>query len=376
MMMVPPNREIVRGLSVILGFLAAVFAVLGLLSKIYPVLIYFSIAVVLSLLGKPVVDFISSRHIGRWSLPRWFGALVTVGGFYLLIGGAIAALIPLVYHQAQGLLTLSPDEIVLSLQEPISKFEAYLKPYGIPPGFVVQSLEEVYNNLFSVVSVSNLFAGTFQFLSTLGVAFFTITFSTFFLLKEQSLFFRAIISATPDEHIDRVKRVANTSRVLLRRYFVGLIGQLTIFAVVITIGLTLFGIKYAILIAVIGGLMNIIPYLGPLLGGAIGVVLALTTYPQDGTYDQILPLMLKVVGVFWLAQIIDNNLVGPTIFSKVVKAHPLEIFMVVLSAGMLAGIPGMIVAIPVYTVLRIVAREFFSEFKWVNALTSNLRNEP
>jgi predicted PurR-regulated permease PerM len=92
--------------------------------------------------------------------------------------------------------------------------------------------------------------------------------------------------------------------------------------------------------------------------------------------DQILPLILKVVGVFWLAQIIDNNVVGPTIFAKVVKAHPLEIFMVVLSAGMLAGIPGMIIAIPGYTVLRIIGREFFSEFKWVKALTDNLRHEP
>ncbi|MBI1192514.1 MAG: AI-2E family transporter [Bacteroidetes bacterium] len=375
-MMVPPNREIVRGLSVVLGFLAAVFLILGLLSKIYPVLIYFGIAVVLSVLGKPAVDFICSRHIGRWALPRWIGALMTLGGFYLLIGGAIAALIPLIYNQAQGLLSLSPDEIVTSLQEPISRFEFYLRPYGIPQGFVVQSLEDIYNNLFSAVSLSALFAGTFQVLSNLGVAFFTITFSTFFLLKEKSLFFRAIISATPDEHIDRVKRVSNSSRLLLRRYIVGLVGQLSIFAIVVSIGLTLFGIKYAILIAIIGGFMNIIPYLGPLLGGSIGVILALTTYPQDGTYDQILPLILKVVGVFWLAQIIDNNLVGPTIFAKVVKAHPLEIFMVVLSAGMLAGIPGMIVAIPVYTVLRIIGREFFSEFKWVNALTSNLRNEP
>jgi predicted PurR-regulated permease PerM len=375
-MVLPSNREIVRVLSVILGFLAAVFLVFGLMSKIYPVLIYFGIAVVLSLIGRPVVDFISSRHIGRWSLPRWLGALVTMGGFYLIVGGAIAAIIPLIYQQAQGLMALRPDEIVTSLQEPIQRFEYYLQPYGIPQGFVYASLEEVYNNLFSVVSVSDVFAGTLQVLSTLGVAFFTITFSTFFLLKERSLFSRALISATPDQHLDRVKRVVSTSRRLMRRYLIGLIGQLTVFALVVSIGLTLFGIKYAVLIAVIGGLMNIIPYLGPLLGGSIGIVLALTTFPQDGSMDQILPLILKVVGVFWLAQIIDNNVVGPTIFAKVVKAHPLEIFMVVLSAGMLAGIPGMIIAIPGYTVLRIIGREFFSEFKWVKALTDNLRHEP
>jgi len=82
--------------------------------------------------------------------------------------------------------------------------------------------------------------------------------------------------------------------------------------------------------------------------------------------------MLKVASVFLIIQLLDNILFQPIIFSNSVNAHPLEIFLVISIGGTLGGIPFMILAIPGYTVLRIVAKEFLSEFKIVQDLTKRL----
>ncbi len=371
-MTIPPNKEIIRGLTVVVLFATGLLIGLWLLSKVYILLIYFAVAVMLSLIGRPIVDFIAQRRVGKFGIPRWLGALLVIGLFYSVLGGLLAGLIPMVAQQVKTLTSLDPEQIVSSLDEPIMHFERRLVEFGMTEGAVREGVQNLYNNLLALVSISGIFAGLVNILRSVGVAFFAITFSTFFLLKEKGLFSRAIIAATPDEQLVQVKEVMRSSKKLLRRYLVGLLGQWLVFTLVVTLGLSIVGVRYALLIALVGATMNIIPYAGPLLGGAFGVIIALTTYGDYGSMTFLLPLVIKVVVVFWIAQIIDNNVVGPTIFANVVHAHPLEIFMVVLSAGLMGGLPFMIMAIPGYTVLRIIAREFFWEFKVVQALTSRL----
>jgi predicted PurR-regulated permease PerM len=91
-----------------------------------------------------------------------------------------------------------------------------------------------------------------------------------------------------------------------------------------------------------------------------------------GFYDHVLVTAIIVVLVFSAANLIDNIILQPIIYSTSVKAHPVEIFLVIIMAGSLAGIPGMILAIPGYTVLRIVAREFLGKFRLVRKLTQNM----
>jgi predicted PurR-regulated permease PerM len=140
----------------------------------------------------------------------------------------------------------------------------------------------------------------------------------------------------------------------------------------ISIGLMVFGIKNAIFIGFIGGLMNVIPYLGPIIGASIGAVLGVSGDLGLGLYDNALNTAITVVLVFSVANLIDNFVLQPLIYSKSVNAHPIEIFIVILMAGSLAGIPGMILAVPGYTVLRIVAKEFLSGFKLIDKLTENI----
>jgi len=91
-----------------------------------------------------------------------------------------------------------------------------------------------------------------------------------------------------------------------------------------------------------------------------------------GLYQEIISTVLIVIGVFAGANLIDNLVLQPLIYSNSVKAHPVEIYLVILIAGSLAGITGMVLAIPFYTVLRIIAKEFFSQFKIVQRLTRNI----
>lgn len=122
----------------------------------------------------------------------------------------------------------------------------------------------------------------------------------------------------------------------------------------------------------IAGIMNVIPYLGPVLGTTIGLVLGIAGNLDLNFYDELVPLTIYMVLVFITVQLIDNTLFQPLIYSSSVNAHPLEIFLVIMIAASLAGIAGMILAIPTYTILRVFAKEFFSEFKIVKKLTRNI----
>jgi predicted PurR-regulated permease PerM len=128
-----------------------------------------------------------------------------------------------------------------------------------------------------------------------------------------------------------------------------------------------------VLIGFFAALMNVIPYLGPLFGGALGIFLTFSSNLELDFYTEMLPLLLKVLGVFITSQWLDNYFLSPTIFSKSVLAHPLEIFLIVLMGANVAGLTGMILAIPVYTIFRIFAKEFLNQFKLVQKLTERMK---
>jgi predicted PurR-regulated permease PerM len=143
----------------------------------------------------------------------------------------------------------------------------------------------------------------------------------------------------------------------------------------VSLSLWIIGVENALLIGVFAGLINIIPYVGPLLGGAFGLIVAITTGLHSDPNIDVWMLSIKVISVFIVAQQVDGFVVQPLVLGNSVKAHPLEVFIVVLGAGTLGGITGMILALPVYTIFRVVAREFLSEFKWVESLTRELSED-
>jgi predicted PurR-regulated permease PerM len=144
-----------------------------------------------------------------------------------------------------------------------------------------------------------------------------------------------------------------------------------------TIGLSIIGIEFnhAVLIGLFCGLFNVIPYLGPWMGAIVGLLIGAALNINASFMEHTLPLLGMMTIVFLSVQIIDNVLFQPLIYSSSVKAHPLEIFLVIMAAGSMAGVLGMFLAIPTYTIIRVVAKEFFDNMKLVRKLTESLNKQ-
>ena len=133
--------------------------------------------------------------------------------------------------------------------------------------------------------------------------------------------------------------------------------------------LSIFSIKDALIIAFFAAIINVIPYIGPLIGATFGIFIVLTNNLGLDFYEVILNKILLVVVVFALMQMLDNYILQPMIYSDKIKAHPLEIFIVILLGANVYGIVGMVLAIPTYIVLRAIAKVFFSNYRAIEVLT-------
>ena len=239
------------------------------------------------------------------------------------------------------------DDALLDIQKGIYK---YLNPSIIP----------------------TIFSTFIGFFGNILVAIMSILFITFFFLKEHGLFNNMITSVLPNKYEGQTFTAIDQSSKLLIRYFVGVVVQIMIVTIFVSLALSILGVKNALLIGFFAALMNIIPYIGPILGASFAILITLSSNLALPFYDEMLPLLFKVMGVFMVMQLLDNFIIQPNIFSKSVKAHPREIFIVVLMGAKIGGILGMVVAIPIYTVLRVLAKVFFSEFKVVQSITKGL----
>jgi predicted PurR-regulated permease PerM len=352
---------------------AVVGVLLGLFMMWYffNIMVYIITAGVISLIGQPLVEFLSKIRIGRISMPKSIAALITIVSLIGVLVGLVFLFVPLITRQAQMISKINVDEVVKYFAGVIDRLQGLLLSYDvISANQTLQSiLERQITSVIDVADFSNLFEKLLGATSTLFIGIFSVLFLSFFFLRDRHLLRSGILLFAPDRFQPEVITILHKTKVMLSRYFIGLISQLFIMMILLTIGLSAFGIENAILIGFLGGFMNVIPYLGPIIGATIGTVLGISSDLGLGLYDNALNSAVTVVLVFSVANLIDNFVIQPLIFSKRVNAHPIEILLVILMAGSLAGIPGMILAIPGYTVLRIVAKEFLSGFKLIDKLT-------
>jgi len=356
--------------------IAAVGVLLGLFMAWYffDILIYIITAGVISLVGQPLVEVLSKIRFGKLQMPTWISALITLIALLALLIGFILIFVPMITRQAEIISQIDVDELVSYFAGVINDLQGVLLSYDIiKTDQTLQSiLENQINGLINVTDISNIFEKLIGATSTLFIGLFSVLFLSFFFLRDRQLLRHGILLFTPDRFQEEVKNVLHKTKTMLSRYLIGLINELLTMMVLLSIGLWFVGVENTVLIGFIGGLMHIIPYLGPILGAIIGAVLGISSDLGLGMYDTALNTAFWVIVVFSLVTLFDNIVLQPLIYSKSVNAHPIEIFIVILMAGSLAGIPGMMLAIPGYTVLRIVAKEFLSGFKLIDKLTENI----
>ena len=357
--------------------LAATAVALFLLWYFSDIVIYILISAVLGIIGRPLVRRISIIKIRGRYISRGVAALLTTALMWALFATFFSTFIPLIFNKLNQFANIDVMQVVSSINDPIIALQEHLsETFSIPirefslTDTIATSIREWLN-----IDVVNSVVGSFVSTATsFVIAIFSITFITFFFLKEDDLFYSMVTTIFPKRYEDNITRALDSVTVLLVRYFTGILAESFIMMIVVSFILLLFGAsgENAFFTGLIVGVLNVIPYVGPLIGFAIGLFVGLVSPIEGMTLAQTL---LATGGTILTAQGLDNFVLQPVLYSNRVKAHPLEIFIVILIAGNLAGVVGMLLAIPSYTVIRVFAKEFFNNFRLVQALTENLTTD-
>jgi predicted PurR-regulated permease PerM len=360
------SKIITNGILKALGYIVISLLCLYFLYQIQSVLIYILVALILTLIGNPILDFFKRRlkfnHI--------MATIATLLLFILLITGLIIMFIPLVVSQGQNLSLLNTLEIEKNSLKLVHQITAFLENHHVDSSKIINEA-----NITSKINfgfIRNFLNTILSTISSFGVGLGSVLFITFFFLKDRKIFILGAKKLIPDTYEDQILNSLEKTNHLLSRYFIGLLIQLFIVFILYLIVLLIFGIPNAIVIAFLCAVLNIIPYIGPLIASVLAAILTMISNLGSDFQSEILPTTIYVLIGFWIVQIIDNNLSQPIIFSKSVSSHPLEIFLVILIAGFLFGILGMVIAVPLYTIIKVTAKEFFPENIIIQLLTKNI----
>jgi predicted PurR-regulated permease PerM len=339
------------------------------------VIVYILISVILSLIGQPLYRFFSKIKVGRITFSPAICSLLSLLIMMLAFACLFYMFIPLLVEEARIISRVEPKAVLSAFREPLANLEYDLQKYQVSYGNGESMQNYLAAKLTSILGFREISGYAGQMISFTGgliAGFFSISFITFFLMKDEKLIYNIVILLTPPKYIPAIKDIMHDTKKILTRYFIGIIIDMLFVATTISIGLMFLGVNNALLIGIFAGIMNVIPYVGPLLGAGFAILIGVSGNLQLDFYTQLVPLIEKIGLVFLITQLVDAFFIQPFVISNTVKAHPLEIFLVILIAGTFAGITGMIVAIPVYTIIRIIAKEFLNNFKIVQKLTEDL----
>ncbi len=342
-----------------------------LIWNFFNLFLYVLIAAFLSILGAPIVRVLDKIGVWKIRLPHFVNAILAMLIILSMVAVFIAVFVPITMHQMKIFTEIDITLALENFKEPINQFEDWL----FKNNFIEESesIEEIISNyFFDFLQFSTIEQVLLKFInitSQVVISLTVILFATFFFLKDDRLLYNAIISITPDTFREKMKNVLSSAKSLLIKYFWGIILDALIVATLISVGMYLFGVKNAIMIGIVAGVLNVIPYIGPLISLVLGTFIGITNqlYYDPSAVD--LVLIIQMVSLYMVVNFVDGFLIQTWIFSRIVKVHPLEILLVLLIAAQMGGVFGMIIGIPSYSLLRIITKEFLSGWGVINSDT-------
>jgi len=339
--------------------------------------VYVTIAAVVSLILNPLNLKLKKLHYKHFFIPSFVRAILLLVFFWATAFLIAYTIFPLLINEIYNLASINPDLLNAKISVPLEGIRKTLYSLGLLNSENSDLSTLIVNKFmyfFNAGNIQNVFGNIISFLMDILVAVFVITFISFFFLKDDKLFARTILMFVPVSYQTEVKHVLVSISKMLMRYFSGVVVDMIVVFTLISIGMGITGcnLNTAILLGLVAALLNIIPYIGPILSFSIGMLIGFLTNVNFDLSTVILPHMLYMAIVYLAVNILDASLIQPFIYSNAIKAHPLEIFIVILASGMLAGVIGMMLAIPGYMSLRIIAKEFFYQFYIVKNLTKNI----
>jgi len=358
-------KEISNGIVRAVLQLTGLCILIWLLLQIKTLLIYMLIAGIVSLIGRPINQFLT----GRLKFKNVLATSITIVFLLWVLISIFSLFVPLLIQQGENLSLLEVNELKGNIETLIQEIGLY---FNLDNSFWQQQFS--VDNLFQNINLGllpELLNQTLELLGGFTIGLFSVVFILFFFLKDSHLQERIILALVNDKVTNRVEKSIEKTKGLLSRYFLGLLLQISILLIIYSIVLAIFDVQNAFIIAFLCALLNLIPYLGPIIGGLLMLLLTMSSFIGADFSTVILPKTSYVMIGFIVGQLVDNFFSQPFIFSNSVKSHPLEIFIVILASGTLLGPVGMIIAIPLYTTIKVIAQEFLAENKIVKSLTKN-----
>ena len=347
-------------------YLSGISLVLYILSQVKVLIAYLIIASILSLIFKPIFDFLNKRL--KFNLT--FSSIFTLLFILIIFLGIISLLIPLVLEQGKNLSLLNVNNLEIKVSALFSELSFYLSNFDIDFDNTIIDFKSLSKS--SIETIPKILNSIGSILGSFTMGVLSVLFITFFLLRDSIKIEKWIILLFPSKMKKRADKSVEEIKQLLSRYFRGLLIQISILFVIYTVLLLIFKIEDAIVIAFLCALLNLIPYIGPIIGLVLMTFLTMTSNLGLDFSSVIVPKTIYISIGYIFAQLIDNFFSQPYIFSNSVKSHPLEIFIIILVGGFLFGIGGMIIAIPLYTATKVIGKVFFNENRFINKLTKNL----
>lgn len=363
-----PKIELIKSSLIVLAVVVGLFLLATWLFA--NILVYLVISLVLATILRPLVNNLSRTQVLGLRMPRGFSILLSFLVLFLILTLFVVQFVPLVSDQLEVLATVDYERLYYQLTQPITLFENFLLKYGLmqrEPGFMVDSIRSYVNQVVDEMDMQSVVNSLIEVTGNIFIGLMAVLFITYFLLQEKGLVRRNFISLIPNQYFEVSIAAIYKIEKLLSNYLLGLLFQMFAIFSIASLGLSLLGINYALTIAVFAAVANLIPYAGPLLGATFGIIVAVSTTPSLPTVNAYLFLIAKIAAVFGAVQLTDNLLLQPLIFSKSVKAHPLEIFLVIFAGASLGGqmdnvILGMVLAVPIYTIIRVSFLEFYKGY--------------
>ena len=335
--------------------LACITLFLIFLIKVKVVIIYILVSMVLTLIFSPFSSFLKSKL----KFNNLSSSIASLFLLVIVIMILIGSFIPLIIEQSKNLSLLNNSELKSNIESLIISINNYFESNSLT---VYDFLSEF--TLLSDIDfafIPKLLNYIISEVGSIGIGLLSILFITFFFIKDGDEILTRINGILPKKVKKNFLSSISKIKILLSRYFIGISVQITILFILYSIMLSIIGINNALVIAFLCALLNIIPYIGPLIGLVLMGLLTMTNYIDPVLVKEMLSKVVYIFIGFSVVQLIDNFMMQPYIFSKSVKSHPLEVFIVIITSGVLFGIIGLIIAIPLYTSLKVIYSSYLGK---------------
>ncbi len=329
----------------------------------YPLSVLFStvvlpiiLAMIAYYLLRPILRLLEKVHI-----PRGWGILIIFLGAAGLLTLLIFLVLPFLKYQFNNLveefpsyfrqLAFSTDEFLRS-----SIFSSLYSSLDVSPEKLLDSIPSDIGSKMAEAA-GGIASGITSFVGALTgfvLSIVTVPFILFYLLKDGEKLPNMLIKMLPPRMRPSAREIVVQADHQISSYIQGQILVAICIGIMVSIGFFIIGMKYALLLGVLAMFTSVVPYLGPMIAITPAVIIAIVTSPF---------MLVKLAIVWTVVQLIDGKFISPQIMGKSLQIHPITIIFVLLTAGSLFGVVGVILGIPGYAVLKVFVTHFFELYK-------------